>query len=511
MWNKLEEAILERATKLISQHEAYAKEVADENVRRRRRSSGVPTLRRVRRPDLWDANPGLNPYLVRARADRIAHAITAKLKDGTYAPERPAGFRVPKPGGGERLVSMFSIADEVISNRLFVSLRRKNVSRLSARAYAYRADLTPHDAIAYMRAEFAREHRLYIAEYDFSKYFDRIRHDHLWRAFEQLGVMATPMERQLVKQFLRTPEPYETATERLTPTTPREVGLPQGTSVSLFLANLAAADLDRSLERLGVGFARYADDTVIWSPSYDKITQAVEALHSASDQIGPEINVAKSPGISLLVLPESGPAELRTTKHVDFLGHAIGLRTTSIRARSVERVKTRILELVHNNLTRELISGTLDPARISGGIDRDYIVFIYQLRRYLYGSLSESAIRRYQSGSAPRISYYGVMAYYPLVDDDLQLRSLDGWLSKTVWLALRKRHRLLAAAGLPTPAPGGIAKTGLFAFRPTVRPTVRLDLRLPSFVRAGAVIRQAVAAHGLEVVADSHPLYLYED
>jgi RNA-directed DNA polymerase len=511
MWHKLEEAILERSTKLVAQHEAYAKEVADENVRRRRRSTGSPDERVVRRPELWDINPGLNPYLVRARAGRIAHAITAKLRAGTYEPDRPAGFRVPKPGGDDRLVSMFSIADEVISNRLFVSLRRKNVSRLSARAYGYRSDLTPHDAIAYMRSEFAREHRLFIAEYDFSKYFDRIRRDHIWRAFEQLEIMATPIERHLVKQFLLTAAPYETAEQRLIPVPPREVGIPQGTSISLFLANLAAADLDRSLERIGVGFARYADDTVIWSPNYDKVTQAVEALHTASDQIGPEINVAKSPGISLLVLPESGDVEMRSIKQVDFLGHAVGLRMTSIRSRSVDRIKARILEMIHNNLIREPLRGTQEPARIAGGVDRDYIVFIYQLRRYLSGSLNETAIRRYQSGAAPRMNYYGVMAYYPLVDDEVQLRSLDGWLSKTVWLAMKKRSRLLAAAGLPSPPPGRLPRADLFTFRPTVRQSVPLDLRLPSFVRTGAVIRHAVAAHGLEVVGDSHPLYLYAD
>ena len=437
--------------------------------------------------------------------------MTEKLRAGAYTPSRPAGFQVPKPGGGRRTVSMFPIADEVISNRLLVSLRRKNVAKLSARAYAYRSDLTPHDAIAFMRSEFSREHRLFVAEYDFSKYFDCIEHSHIWRAMDQLGIFATPMERHLIEQFLLAPEPYLSAAEKVRAVESRSVGLPQGTSVSLFLANLAASDLDRSLERLGVGFARYADDTVIWSPSYDRVTRAAEALHGASDLIGPEINVAKSPGISLLTLPESSAAEMRSVHAIDFLGHSVGLRTTSMRTRSVDRIKARVLVLIHNNLTREPLAGTQAAARIRGGLDRDYIVFIFQLRRYLYGSLSETAIRRYQTGSIPRRSMFGVMSYYPLVDDDAQLRGLDGWLSKTVWLALQKRKRLLVIAGLTAPEPAGLAREALFSFRPPLRGASRLDLRLPSFVRAGVAIRRAVAAHGLDVVADSHPLYLYED
>ncbi|WP_286310773.1 reverse transcriptase domain-containing protein [Agromyces mangrovi Wang et al. 2018] len=485
--------------------------MADENMRRRRRTRGTPPLREAIRPSIWEIDPGLNPYLVRARAPRIARAITAKLKAGTYTPGRPAGFTVPKPGGGERIVSMFPIADEVISSRLFVSLRKKNTARLSSRAYAYRSDLTPHDAIAYMRAEFSREHRLFIAEYDFSKFFDHIRHDHLVQTIDRIGVMATPIELRLIEGFLRTPAPFLDARDRALDAAPREVGVPQGTSISLFLANLAAADLDRALERLGVGFARYADDTMIWSPNYEKITQAVEALHTASDAIGPQINAAKSPGVSLLVLPESSEAEMRSTTQVEFLGHAIGIRTTSMRSRSVHRIKRHILELIHSNLIREPVNRSQDPSRLAGGIDRDYVVLVYQLRRYLYGTLSETSIRRYQSGTVPKTSLRGVMAYFPLVDDGEQLRGLDGWLSKTVWLALKKRCRLLAGEGVPCPPPHGLGRPDLFGFRPEIHPNTVLDLRLPSFVRAGAVVRKAIAAHGLDVISDAHPLYLYED
>lgn len=511
MWHELEAEIRARATALIAEHEAHAKDVWDENKRRSRRSSVRPELRRVIRPAVWEIDPGFNPYVVRSNAARIAHSITLKLKSDSYQPRRPAGFLVPKPGGGTRTVSMFAIADEVVSSRLFVSLRRKNVARLSSRAYAYRSDLAPHDAIAHMRSEFSREHRLFVAEYDFSKYFDRIDHDHIWRSIDHLGIMITPIERRIVARFLETPEPFLDEADRLTDPPLRRTGLPQGTSISLFLANLAATDLDRSLERLGVGFARYADDTLIWSPSYEKVSQAVEALHTASDQIGPEINVKKSPGISLLVLPESGEVEMRSLKAIDFLGHSVGLRKTSIRARSVDRIKRRILELVHNNLTREPIGGTQNPARLVGGIDRDYIVFVFQLRRYLYGALNEATVRKLQSGVIPPVSLYGVMAYYPLVDDEDQLRGLDGWLSSTVWLALQKRYRLLSSAGLPTPTPSGLAREALFTLRNTVRQSTELDLRLPSFVRAGALVRRATAAHGLGVVADSYPLYLYQD
>ncbi|BCW50006.1 hypothetical protein StoSoilB13_23480 [Arthrobacter sp. StoSoilB13] len=114
-------------------------------------------------------------------------------------PHRPANFAVPKGDGGTRLVNTYAIADEVISKRLYSSLMRKNASRLSGHTYAYRHDRTPHDAISRIRSEFAREQRLFVAEYDFSSFFDMISHEFLWSAVAELGVIITPLERELTE------------------------------------------------------------------------------------------------------------------------------------------------------------------------------------------------------------------------------------------------------------------------------------------------------------------------
>jgi hypothetical protein len=42
------------------------------------------------------------------------------------------------------------------------------------------------------------------------------------------------------------------------------------------------------------------------------------------------------------------------------------------------------------------------------------------------------------------------MAFYPLVDDDCLLHSLDGWMLHTVYTSLRERASMLALAGHST-------------------------------------------------------------
>lgn len=511
MWWELDQRIWERATRLIVEHETYAKSVHDENNRRRRRSTGTPEALSVRRPETWGLDPGFNPYIVRSRHQRIGHAITERLRDRSYAPRPPAGFSVPKPSGGERIVSTFQIADEVISNRLLRSLTRKNLPRMSARAYAYRPDLGPHDAISYVSTEFAREHRLFVAEYDFSKFFDTVNHDFLLETLDRMGITRTPLEQYVIERFLESPEPYLSPAEKLMSKPMRKRGIPQGTSLSLFLANVAASELDRGLERLGVGFVRYADDTLIWSTDYGRIGEAASILHEASSHIGSPINSEKSLGIRLLAKEETVHVEMSSTKHVEYLGHRLGLREVRMKDASVDRIKHRVGELIFTNLLLEPLNGTQERSRLSD-VDKDYATLIWQLRRYLYGPLTEKDIRRFQTGAIPPMSFEGVMSFFPLIDDEGSLRELDEWIAARIWLALRKRARLLRAAGLNTPHPHALQKAQLVSFTSTSSRTGDLvDLRVPSVRKIARVIRLAVSTHGLGVVTGRAPLYLYSD
>lgn len=511
MWWELERDLRGEARSRVRDFERYAKNVHDENERRLRRTSGVPKLLRVERPITWKLDKGFDPYHVRARADPISHAVTLALKAGRYEPRRPAGFRVPKPSGGTRLVSTFPIVDEVISNRLYRSLLGKNRPRFSARSYAYRTDLSVHDAIMHIRAELAREQRVFVAEYDFSKFFDEISHDHLWTTIEAMGLVRTKLEESLLQAFLSAPEPYEDARGKASLGTKRTKGVPQGTSVSLLLANIAAVPLDRALERLGVGFVRYADDTLIWSRDYGAICEAVQILHGQATDIGSPINVEKSYGVRLLVPPLTKHVEFTSTSEVEYLGHSIGLRSVRMKRAVISKVKAHIQQLMFSNLLREPMAGSQNLARLSGGLDRDYNTFVWQLRRYLYGPLSEQQVRRFQHGQVPPMTFEGLISFFPLVDDDEVLQELDEWVAAQTWLAVRRRALLLAAATSVRPTPWGLSRRALIGYRSVSRRHgAPLDLRLPSVRRIAGVVRIGVATYGTGVVGGGGALYMYE-
>jgi hypothetical protein len=264
--------------------------------------------------------------------------------------------------------------------------------------------------------------------------------------------------------------------------------------------------LDRRLERLGVGFARFADDTLIWSDDYSLVCRAAAALEEAAGEMGVDLNLPKSEGISLLVPPGSR-AEFKPKMAVEFVGYRVSTTAVGIKSRSVQQIKDRISFLIYSNMLKEPSKGNFVAQRIAPSIDRDYVVTIGQIRRYMYGDLSESQLRRFLARARPRVHYQGLMSFYPIVDDEVLLKKLDGWLLHTLHTSLRRRARLFSSQGLLLPEPHGLSKTDLLAFVGKSSARSDIDLRVPSFARMSKLLREASKIYGANAVANSQTLY----
>lgn len=497
---RLESEIRREARRLILRHEIRCRLLSEENVRRARRSTATQVKLKPDRRWYWELDPGFNPYLTRARANRIAHSIQSSLRDRSYEPRRPVRSLVSKTDGGSREICIYQVADSAVSKMLFENILKKNLPILSARAYAYRKDVSPQNAIQFVQSELKDPTRLFIAEYDFSKFFDTIDHDHIRRILRDRFLL-TEVERSAINGFLRI-GPCDSEAYDPIAGEQRTRGIPQGTSISLFLANVAAWELDRGLEKMGVDFVRYADDTLIWSTDYSRVCSAVELLHQQAKEIGVTINVSKSPGVRMLVPVASG-SEMESTTSIEFLGYKLGLNSTTLKTSALQKIRRRIEEFIYWGLLHEPLNGTQERNRFQGNVDRDYVSVIWRIRRYLYGDLSEKAVRRYQRREAPLRRFRGVMSAYPLIDDDDELKDLDEWILTRIFLAMRKRTRLLCSQGFgpALPPPHGLSRASLLRLS-TVGTTSgeRIDLSIPSARRIAAVIRSATAQYGPSVV-----------
>lgn len=424
----LASVIKDEAKKLIIRYHEYHNRLHLEHERNKRRLGNLAPAKVVHQPDYWAIDKKFNPFYVLKKHKSIAKSIARKIEDRTYIPNNPHIKTVPKSDGGERKVSIFQIPDAAVSKLFFNRLLAKNKHRFSSFSYAYRNDRNVHFAIQDISVDLRRNERTFLAEFDFSDYFGSISHDYLIKQFDKNGFFISPEERYIIKVFLKG----------------RTVGIPQGTSISLFLANLTCWKFDSDLEREGVKFSRYADDTIVWTPDYSKICNAFGLINRFSNDAGVKINAAKSEGISLLT-KEGLPSEISAKKSsLDFLGYTLSVENVSIKEKSVLKIKKQISYILYRNLIQPLKQLSLAGQEIpANDKDKNFLSAMMQIRRYMYGGLSKKQIKDYLAGRTKRIYFKGVMSFYPLVNDTEQLIALDGWLLSVIYRAVQHREQLL--------------------------------------------------------------------
>ncbi|MEA4938788.1 MAG: reverse transcriptase domain-containing protein [Christensenella sp.] len=487
------------AAKLAKRHDGYHNYTYQESERKRKRF--LQTERKyIKQPEWWALDSKFNPYYVLKHHKQISRSIKKKLLDGSYMPNPPYIKKTTTRNGKKRILTIYQVPDAAVSNYLYYKLLSKNKHRMSHYAYAYRDDKNVHFAIQDISIDLKELDRVFVAEYDFSDFFGSISHEYLFEQMNKNGYIITQKERSLIKKFLPSDG----------------VGIRLGTSISLFLANLVCWQLDRNLELEGLRFARYADDTIIWSRDYSKICAAHKIIRDFSEMSKVKINQLKSGGISLLTCSDTSSELAKTKTYIEFLGYKISTDKTSIREKSCLRIKETISYILHQNLIQPLHETLLNANELSlpkGNYDPALVVAISQIRRYLYGDLTDEKIIKYLNNTYKKLEFKGLMSFYPLVNDEEQLKALDGWLAHTVLTFLKRRNKILEdnsreVAEIPT------RNYKLFleyCSNLVVRGTIGA-CKIPSFVRIYKAIQKGINTYGLDSVINPQSLkYDYED
>lgn len=455
-----------------------------------------PPSKTVGIPYEWTLNKKYNPFYVYKRRVQIARSVSKRILDGTYIPNAPHVRQIPKPNGGKRSISIYQIPDSAVSDRFYHNLLSKNKHRFSSLTYAYRNDRNIHYAIQDIANELKQVPRIFVAEFDFSDFFGSINHRYLFEQLSQNAFIWSERDMAIIEAFLKG----------------REKGIPLGTSISLFLANVVCWKLDRSLEDQGVRFARYADDTIIWSKDYSKITKAFEIINSFSQEAGISINYKKSDGISLLQSKDIRSEFLNTKDYIDFLGYRISTEKIAIKDQSIKKIKKQITYLLYKNLLQPLKARPVHNRNFPQ-LDKDvnFLSAILEIRRYLYGDLSESSLKRYLNGTFKILRFKGIMSFYPLINDTQQLKELDRWLVCTIMNVLSRREKELSILDTSWPSnqfPFNVSKDDLIKrCRSEIVSGKRGLLEIPSFLRIYNAIQKGIREEGIDRVMNPHSYY----
>ena len=466
------------------------------------------TAQRSNKPALPYPHKHFDPKYCIRNKNFLAKSIWKSCLDGTYEPQPSLLTEIPKGDGGYREIMDFSIPDAALGRVVYRRINRRNLKKQSADSYAYRPDRNLFDALLRLRNSIDRP-KVFIAQYDFKKFFDSIPHSYLLELINDKDrFTSTETERKIILSFMK----HSYANRKnydLGYFEKRKTGTPQGSSISLFLANLANDPLDKDLEKLNGQFIRYADDVVNIAYNYEDALRIENAFHVHCKRSGIELNVKKSKGISVL---SEFSQEIRNAESFVFLGYKIDRTGFSISQKAKERIKQKISNLLNLYLLRHPRNSDFNTSRVGNGYDWDLLGCLSEIRNVIYGGLRESRIQNFlKTGQRPtQKKIRGYMSFYCLIENGEDFHEMDGWLCDAVYQACRNRKKYLQKMGYSYPS---ITKDNLISGKwYTPQPNksgkglFEPEVRLPSFVRGWRAARKFYYIFGLEEV--SKPKYL---
>lgn len=177
------------------------------------------------------------------------------LREGIYQPLPVRRVVIPKPGGkGARLWGVPTVLDRVIQPAILQVLTPLVDPEFSESSCGCRPQRSAHGAILQVKEDVKPGDRG-VVDLDLEKFFDTVNHD---------GLMARVARKVRDKTLLSWIGRYLRAGVRVEGVVQATAwGVPQGSPLSPWLANIRWDDLDQELERRGHRFVRYMDDRVI--------------------------------------------------------------------------------------------------------------------------------------------------------------------------------------------------------------------------------------------------------
>ena len=214
------------------------------------------------------------------------NSIREQIRGRSYKPQPVRRVEIPKPNGSKRKLGIPTVMDRVIQQGIAQIISPMCEPLFSDHSYGFRPNRSCEMAIKDMLM-FLNEGYEWIVDIDLEKFFDNVPQDKLMSLVH--NIINDGDTESLIRKYLKAGVMVQGRYEKT------EQGTPQGGNLSPLLSNIMLNELDKELERRGLGFVRYADDCVIAVRSE---ASAKRVMYSITDwiegKLGLKVNADKT-------------------------------------------------------------------------------------------------------------------------------------------------------------------------------------------------------------------------